>query len=194
MRIVGITGGIGCGKSHIVGFLRALNYPIYSSDQAAKLIVHNDIEVRTRIISLLGEGAYNGEKYDVSFVSGKVFQSETLLKKLNEIIHPKVNENFYNFVNEEKLKGSRVIFKESALIVETGDYKTLDYVFLVTSPLNIRKSRVFKRNGMDVDKLNRILEIQLSDSEKKKFVDSVIENNEQVPFLEQLLLHLNRIF
>ncbi len=190
MRIIGITGGIGCGKSHLVEFIKALKYPVYSSDQSAKEIVNSNDEVKNQIIDLLGSEAFIDGIYNVKYVSHKVFESEDLLKELNNIIHPKVNENFHIFVSREKLRGSSLIFKESALIVETGDYRNLDYIFLVTSPLGIRKRRVLQRKGMNIDKFKRILEVQWTDLEKKNFVDTIIENDEENPFLEGFLFQL----
>lgn len=190
MLKIGITGGIGSGKSHIAKFLKQLNYPVYSSDYEARRIIETNDQVKTEIINIFGNSAYINNKYNSKYIAGIVFDNNHALEKLNKIIHPFVNELFNRFALEFRFK---LIFKESALIVESEDYKNLDFTLLVSSPLDIRRKRVLSRANMTETLFDKIVSRQTSDKYKRKFSDFEIINNERESFICHLLSCIHRL-
>ena len=139
-KIIGITGGIGSGKSTVSKFIEELGFPVYDSDFWAKELVNIDENLKSRIIELLGEESYdeNG-KYNRKFVAEKVFDHQELLLKLNQIIHPAVKIHFENWVNAQN---SEFVFKETALLFELKLNESCYQSILVTADENIRIKKV----------------------------------------------------
>ena len=145
MRIYGITGGIGSGKSTVAKIFEVLSVPVYYSDERAKEIYHLP-EINKKVVDLLGDEAYfsNGV-LNKKYISHQIFQNKQLLQQLNEIIHPAVDQDFNEWV---KKQNTTFVLKEAAILFETELYKKLNGTILVTSPLNIRIERVCKRDGI----------------------------------------------
>lgn len=192
MRLIGITGGIGSGKSHLSSFIKDLGFPVYNSDLRAKNIVNNK-KVKEQIISIFGERAYIQNEYNTKYIASEVFNNDELLNQLNQIIHPEVQKDFHIFVKVRANEGARLIFKESALLVETEAFRSLDKLILVTAPKEVRKNRVLKRKGMSKAKFEAIFAKQAKDYLKVQFADIVVENNEANPFLPKLMKFLNEL-
>lgn len=192
MRLIGITGGIGSGKSHLSSFIQDLGFPVYNSDQRAKNIVNHE-KVKAQIISIFGEKAYIQNKYNTKFIASEVFNNDDLLNQLNKIIHPEVQKDFHIFVERRANEGARLVFKESALLVETKAFRRLDKLILVTAPKEVRLNRVLKRKGMSKAKFEAIFARQAKDNLKRQFADIIIENNEANPFLPKLMKFLNEL-
>lgn len=182
-KIVGITGGIGSGKSIVADYIRTLGYPVYDSDFAAKEIVNIDQNLKNKIIDLLGTEAYNeAGDYDRKFVSQKVFGNENLLKQLNAIIHPAVKYNFEAWVKEQI---SEFIFKETALLFELKLNLQCYKSILVTADEEIRIKRVMARDGRSYDEVKSIIQKQMPESDKMKLADIIIENNSDLQSLQK---------
>lgn len=192
MLLIGITGGIGSGKSHISGFIKALDFAVYNSDVRAKHLVHRQ-DVKERIQLLFGEKAYIKNNYNSKYVASLVFNNEELLNELNQIIHPEVQKDFHTFVTVKKEKGAAIIFKESALLIETGAFRNLDKLLLVTAPKEVRKARVLRRKEMTEAKFEAIVSNQADDKRKSQFADFVLSNDEKYPFLPELYKFLNEL-
>lgn len=191
-KIIGVTGGIGSGKSTVSKFIEELGYPVYDSDFWAKELVNIDEDLKKRIIELLGEKSYdeNG-KYNRKFVAEKVFENEELLLKLNQIIHPAVRIHFENWVNAQQ---SEFVFKETALLFELKLNESCYKSVLVTAEENIRIKRVMDRDGRTYREVKEIIDKQIPETEKMKLADFVIENNFDLEtlkeFTEQVLQEL----
>lgn len=173
MKIVGLTGGIGSGKTTIASLFKKKGIPIYIADERAKNITNTSKLVRKNIIELLGENAYQGHKMDRNYVSKKIFNDETLLKKINAIIHPKVTEDFVKWL--KKQKGPYCI-KESAILFENGNYKFCDHTILITAPEEIKINRVMKRDQLTIPEIKSRIKNQWSDDKKSFLADTIIEN------------------
>ena len=174
--IVGLTGGIGSGKSTEANFFRALGVPVYDSDSEANLIMVASKTIRNSIISLFGPASYEGQKLNKTYLSDIVFNDSDKLEQLNAIVHPAVRKHF---LNRAKVQNTRYVLQETALLFENNLQHHYDKVILVTAPKTLRIRRVMKRDGVsEIDVCARI-DHQLSDAIKSKMADFIIENAEQ---------------
>lgn len=175
MKVVGLTGGIGSGKSTVAGFLRDLGVPVYIADEEAKKIMETSSEVRQEIISLLGEEAYQESKPNRSWIASSVFQEKSLLNALNKIIHPKVKEDFETWLQQQK---TPYVVYEAAILFENGGETRCDYTILVTAPKKMRIQRLLKRDHATRKSIEARMNAQWSDERKLKLADFSIENKE----------------
>lgn len=182
-KIIGITGGIGSGKSTVSQFIEELGFPVYDSDFWAKELVNIDKNLKSRIIELLGEESYdeNG-KYNRKFVAEKVFDHQELLLKLNQIIHPAVKIHFENWV---KAQNAEFVFKETALLFELKLNESCYQSILVTADENIRIKRVMNRDGRTYREVKEIIDKQMPEVDKVKLADFVIQNNTDLESLKE---------
>ena len=194
-KIIGITGGIGSGKSTVSQFIEELGFPVYDSDFWAKELVNIDENLKSRIIELLGEESYdeNG-KYNRKFVAEKVFDHQELLLQLNQIIHPAVKIHFENCVNAQT---AEFVFKETALLFELKLNESCYQSILVTADENIRIKRVMDRDGRTYREVKEIIDKQMPEADKVKLADFVIQNNTDLEslkeFTHQVLDELQRM-
>jgi len=182
-KIIGITGGIGSGKSTVSQFIKELGFPVYDSDFWAKELVNLDENLKSRIIELLGKESYdeNG-KYNRKFVAEKVFENQELLLKLNQIIHPAVKIHFENWVNAQN---AEFVFKETALLFELKLNESCYQSILVTVDENIRIKRVMDRDGRTYREVKEIIDKQMPEVDKVKLADFVIQNNTDLETLKE---------
>ena len=174
-KIIGITGGIGSGKTTVSQIITSKGFPVYNSDNRAKEIVNENQDIQQKIIYLLGEKAYENGVYNRSFVANCVFNNNELLQKLNEIIHPAVRQDFLDFVERQN---SQFIFKETAILFELGLDKDCDEVILVTANTEMRIERVMVRDGRTRQEIEQIIAKQMPENEKIQMSDYVIYNNQ----------------
>lgn len=182
--IVGLTGGIGSGKSVVSKIFELFGCVIFNSDEEAKKLYFND-EIKKKVISLIGESAYsNSNELNKKYISEKIFSNTILLHKLNEIIHPAVGIKMKRFV---ELNPGKIIIKESALLFEAGLIKQCDKIIVVYADDDTRIRRVMQRDNLKrEDVLNRINN-QFVLNEKMKHSDFVISNNENEMVIPQVL-------
>jgi len=182
-KIIGITGGIGSGKSTVSKFIEELGFPVYDSDFWAKELVNVDKNLKSRIIELLGEESYDEHgKYNRKFVAEKVFENQELLLKLNQIIHPAVKIHFENWVNAQN---AEFVFKETALLFELKLNESCYQSILVTADENIRIKRVMDRDGRTYREVKEIIDKQMPEVDKVKLADFVIQNNTDLESLKE---------
>lgn len=182
---VGITGGIGSGKSLICEVFSKLGAPVYSADAAAGNLVDTDPEIRESLVLLLGEEVYSGNMLNRPRMADMIFNNKLLLAKANQIIHPRVAEHFRLWC----LKNSEFpyLIQESALLFESGTYQLFDQCITVTAPEELRIQRVIARRDMTLDKIRAILINQLPEEEKIACSHHVIVNDGKTPILPQVL-------
>ena len=183
MKKIGITGGIGSGKSVVGQILEAMHFPVYYSDQQSKILVDTDLIIREELIKLLGTKVYLDGKLNRPFLTQQLFSNDDLRLKINQIIHPKVREAFTNWVNKQS---SNLVFNEAAILFETGAYQLMDYNILVTAPLELKIDRVLKRDNIAINEIQERISKQWSDEEKIPLADFVIVNDEVKPLLQQI--------
>lgn len=190
MKKIGITGGIGSGKSVVGQILEAMHFPVYYSDQQSKILVDTDLIIREELIKLLGTKVYLDGKLNRPFLTQQLFSNDDLRLKINQIIHPKVREAFTNWVNKQS---SNLVFNEAAILFETGAYQLMDYNILVTAPLELKIDRVMKRDNVQKNEVVERISKQWSDEEKIPLADFVIVNDEAKPLLKQVEAVLNAL-
>ncbi len=191
MPVIGLTGGIGSGKSTIALFFTTLGYPVYYSDERAKELYFVP-EIRTQIISLLGQEAYIDDKtLNKKFISEKIFSDSTLLNKINSIIHPAVKRDFIEWQNNNCK--SKYVFKESALLFETGLYRDCYKNILVTAPESLRVERVMRRDHLSREEVLKKLKNQWPDEQKAALANLVLNNDGSVLLIPQILNWLNKL-
>lgn len=185
--IVGLTGGIGSGKTWVSSLFLELGIPVYISDIEAKNIMHTDPKVKKAIITLFGNEAYNNKKLNKDFISKKVFTNKELLNQLNAIVHPAVANHFNIWYNNQKVP---FVLKESAILFEIGGHKKCDFTILITAPVTERIRRVQQRDNTSVEAIKLRMGNQWSDEQKIPLADYVIENLDR----EQTISQVNTVF
>lgn len=180
---IGITGGIGTGKSTVSKILIALGYPVYFSDDRAKWLMENNQQLVADLTRLLGDETYKAGKLNRSFIAEKLFSNSQLKKKINELVHPVVRNDFNDWADTQE---APLLFQESALLVETGAYQLFDALIVITAPLEQRIQRIQKRDGISINEINMRLTNQLAESEKIAVADYVISNNDYQPIVFQI--------
>ena len=182
---VGITGGIGSGKSLICKVFLCLGVPVYHADIEAKVLTNTDSGIRNQLTGLLGEDIYANGSLDRQKMAGLIFNNSGLLLNVNKIIHPRVAAHFQNWL-EQHTKEPYII-QESAILFESNTYKFFDKIVTVTSPEEIRMKRVISREGMTVETVRSIMQNQMPEEEKISRSHHVIINDENKLVLPQVL-------
>lgn len=185
MICIGLTGGIGSGKSFIADIFQKLGVPVYNSDIRAKHISDNDSFVRRKIVSLLGQNAYQNGILNRQYLGGMVFDNPDLLDSLNDIIHPAVEADFIKWCSDKNEHD--YVLKEAAILFETGSYKRLDSTVLVVAPEGTRIKRVQKRDNLDTNSIQKRIDKQWSDQDKEKMADYIINNDGKTLVLPQII-------
>ena len=174
-KIVGLTGGIGSGKTTVANFFKELEIPVYISDIEAKALMIRSKVIKRKLIQLFGDEAYSSKKLNKSFIANKIFNDKTLLEKMNNIVHPRVGSHFKRWL---KKQDAPYVIKEAAIFFENNTYKNLDYIITVIAPETTRIERVISRDNSSIKKIKAIINNQWSDDQKIKLSDFVIENIE----------------
>ena len=175
IRVVGITGGIGSGKTTIAKVFKAMEIPVYYADNEAKALMNRSKVIRRKLIALFGESAYNEEGLNRSYLRTQIFNDASLLAKMNAIVHPKVASHFKKWINKQN---SEYVLKEVAIIFENNLQAQYDYIITVVADEEHRIARVMKRDNITKSEVQAIISNQLSDEEKIKHSDFVIVNND----------------
>lgn len=190
MKVVGLTGGIGSGKTTVAKMFRNLGVPVFIADIEGKRIMQNSIPVRKEIIKTFGPESFEGDEPNRSFLANVVFADDDKLEKLNNIIHPEVAAAFLKWRKEQNYN---YVLYEAAILFETGSHHKCDYTIVVTAPEDVRISRVVERDQTSESHVRLRMQKQWSDDQKKKMADFVIENiNLQI--VEQEVERLHQFF
>lgn len=173
---VGITGGIGSGKSIFCKIAESKGFPVVVADDIAKKLLSENDEIKKQAIKTFGNESYiNGEPNN-KFLADNVFSQPEKLVQINNIIHPKTLQIIEELMNE-LLKTNNLVFVESAIIVEIGIEEMFDYIVLITAEDEKRIERVQKRSSLSVEDIQKRIDSQLKDESKKQFADFTIDNN-----------------
>jgi dephospho-CoA kinase len=183
-KTVGVTGGIGAGKSIICRIFHAMGYPVFYSDEVAKNIINSEPDVIKSITELFGSKAYEGGAYNRTFIAQQVFEDQNLLESLNQIVHPAVRQAFAQWKSEQD---APILFNEAAILFETGMHKNYDFMLLVTAPIEIRIQRVMERDQVSAEAVQKRMGKQWSDAKKMPLADFCIVNDDQTMLLPQVL-------
>ena len=184
MKIVGLTGGIGSGKTTVSNMFKDLGVPVYIADNEAKNLMSSSKVIKRKLIELFGPKAYEDNSLNRTYIASKIFNDDTYLQKMNAIIHPKVANHFKHWLQKQT---SKYVIKEAAIIFEHNMQSQYDYVITVIANEEDRINRILKRDKTTKDKIMSIMKHQLSDEEKVKLSDFVIINDKLEHTKEQVL-------
>lgn len=173
MITVGITGGIGSGKSTVASFFKELGMPVFVADDEAKKLMNTNPALQEKIMALFGIEAYKNDELNRPFLAKKVFENKSLLDRLNSIVHPAVAEAFQAWLAIQK---SPIVGYEAAIIFEKNKQDSFDYVVLVTASKETRIKRLQQRDNSSVEEIENRMNNQWSDEKKIKLADFVIKN------------------
>ena len=191
MLKIGVTGGIGSGKSIVCNVFKTLQIPVFEADHEAKKIIQQNVNVKHKLISHFGEETFRADgSYNTGYISKIIFSDISGLQIINNIVHPYVKDKFIEWSN---IQTAPYVIEEAAILFESGADKHVDKVIMVYSEIDIRIERIRKRNGMTVQNIKKITETQMDELEKCKLADFTIVNNEKTLLLPQILNIHNKI-
>jgi len=190
MIIVGLTGGIGSGKSTVAKVFETLHIPVFYSDDVAKK-AYLDNDIRRAIIEKFGADVLTENGVNKEKMRELIFSQPEALLFINQLIHPWVAEEFKKFIASNK--SAPYVIKEAAIIIESGGYKDCDKIILITAPENQRIARVSLRDNISDEKVRERIALQMPDTEKMKYADYTWKNDNRESLLKQILLFDNMI-
>lgn len=182
--LIGITGGIGSGKSIVAQTIESAGYPVIKSDLVAKELMNSDPKLKDKIIAAFGNNSYLDGKLNREYLGKEIFSSDEKIELMNSIVHPPTTKKVKELA-KELFKKHNYVFVESALIYEAGIEENFDFIILVKSNEKVRLERIKERDKAKVADIKRKMEFQLPDEEKSELADFVIENNSTIPDLEE---------
>lgn len=182
---VGVTGGIGSGKSIVCEVFKLLGAPVYNADFAARALAETDREIRNGLINLFGKDIYKGYNLNRKKLSQIIFNDKTALENTNKLFHPRIVRHFLKWAEEQK--DNKYVILEAAILYESGTYKMLDKIITVTAPEKIRLSRALSRKNFTRQIIKNIKKSQIPEKEKVKQSHYVILNDNKTLILPQIL-------
>ena len=188
MLHVGITGGIGSGKSTVCDIFTKLGIPVYDSDSKAKGLVEN--ELQDEIAKAFGKDIFIKGSLNKALLAERAFNSKENTIILNNIVHPAVGKDYINWRDQQK---ASFTLKEAALLIEAASYKTLDKLIVIIAPEDLRIERVLSRGGLKKDEILARMRNQINDSDRLKYADYVIDNSGKQSLIKQVLSIYNHL-
>ena len=185
MLRIGLTGGIGSGKSTVARIFSVLGIPVYDSDTASKRLMAEDEMLKDKIIQSFGKESYTNGRLNRKYLSEQVFSDPKKTDLLNSIVHPATIKDAEEWM---KKQNSPYLIKEAALIFESGSNRFLDKVIGVSSPLSLRMERTMKRSNISAEQVKTRINLQMDEEEKMALCDYIIVNDEQQMLIPQVLL------
>jgi len=190
MKIIGLTGGIGSGKTTVAKEFMALGIPVYIADEEAKLLMNNSKVIKRKLIALFGDAAYKDHVLNRPYLADKIFNNEENLKKMNAVVHPEVAKHFKAWLKKQQ---APYVLKESAILFENGGYTHCDYIITVTAPMSLRIERLLKRDETTVEKIQSIMNNQWDDDAKIEKSHFIIVNKDLKETRQQVQLTHDKI-
>lgn len=190
MLKVGLTGGIGSGKTTVSKIFKVLGIAVFDADAEAKNIVTNNTCVRQQIIDAFGINSYQNNIFNRKYIANIVFNNATALQQLNNITHPATIQAFDNWALQQN---GNYIIKEAALLFEANTYKDLDFIIGVFAPAETRIKNVMQRDSLTEQEVLKRMKNQMPDEEKLKLCNAIIYNNKQQSLIEQVLQIHNKL-
>jgi len=182
---IGITGGIGSGKSTVCEVFKLLGVPVFEADTTAGKLINSDSEIRNNLIQLYGNEIYNSDKkINREKLANIIFNSDVELEKVNKVVHPAVRKEFMNWL---KLQKTDYVIHEAAILIESGFYKMMDFTILVSAPEEMRIERVMRRNNLTRENVISRMAKQWPDAEKRKFTTLELVNDNKNLLIPQII-------
>ena len=184
MKKIGLTGGIGSGKTYVSRVFESLGVPIFNSDNEAKKLLSHSEQLVQSLKDEFGNDIYDGYSLNNKKLASIVFSDSEKLRKLNSLVHPLVKEEFLDWQEVQK---SSYVIKESAILFESNSDNGLDAIICITCPINLRIDRIKSRDGLSYFEIKNRIENQISQEEKVNLSDYVIVNDEKDLLLTQII-------
>lgn len=188
-KIIGLTGGIGSGKSTVAKVFTTLGVPVFDADSVAKNIYDDEPELLEQIKLQIGADVFNNGKLDKTLLAQKVFANPTALEKLNSLVHPLVRKRFQQWLVENK---APYVIREAAILIESNSYQDCDEIILVSAPEDLRKARVASRSGLSHSEIEARMKRQWNDEQRRPYCQHELVNDEKTlitPAIVQLHRH-----
>ncbi len=194
MHKIGVTGGIGSGKSTICKIFEVLGIPVYYADERARILILTDTRIRKGYKTLFGENVYKNGQLDRKLVADRIFSDRTLLEKVNRLVHPVVREDFLQWTERQE---ATYVVEEAAVLLERGGQDLLDRVIVVSAPESLRVKRVVQRDGIHEEKVKERMKNQWTDRQRRRFADYEVladDRHLEVPQVLQIHAELEKIW
>ena len=182
--IIGITGGIGSGKTFIGKKFKEFGVPVYNADERAKFLMESDSELKSKLINYFGNEIYSNSKLNKKLLAEKIFNNKKDLKFINSVVHPAIDRDTKLW--EEENKDKSYLIKEAALLFENKSYEQLDKTILIFAPEDERILRVMKRDRTSKEQVLSRINNQMADSERLKYADFIIDNDGKQMLISQV--------
>ena len=184
MKVVGLTGGIGSGKTTVGNIFKRLGIPVYDSDSRAKALYTENPDLRKSVEEAFGRDIYSGDQINRARLAAIVFQDKSKLQTLNALVHPILNEDFEKWANAQN---APYVIREAAILLESGGFKTCDAIIVVTAKESVRISRVMSRDQATESQVLDRIRNQWSDAKRLKYADYEIENGGSESLIHQVM-------
>lgn len=184
MKIVGLTGGIGSGKTTVGNIFKRLKIPVYDSDSRAKALYAESTELRKQVEEEFGADIYTGDQINRGKLAAIVFQDKSKLEVLNGLVHPVLNLDFEHWANAQE---APYVIREAAILLESGGYKACDAIIVVTANESIRIARVQARDEATAEQVKARIQNQWSDQKRLEYADYEIRNNGEESLIDQVM-------
>ncbi|NLD46474.1 MAG: dephospho-CoA kinase [Clostridiaceae bacterium] len=184
MIVLGVTGGIGSGKSEICKIFGILGAPVYNSDERARSLLDNNENLRKNIILAFGDNAYEENKYNRKYIASLVFNSKEKLQKINKIVHPAVQKDFQNWLTRQHCAYAVI---ETAILQESGFARLTDFILFADAPVELRITRVCERDGLSPAEVKKRINNQMNFGEIRSKANWYLMNDNQTILLPKIL-------
>lgn len=185
-KVIGITGGIGSGKTTVCKVFRLLGIPVFEADAVARELMDEDEDIKKSMRAEFGEFVYTADgKLNREVVAAAIFKNNELREKVNRLVHPAVHKAFFRW--REQHEDFPYLVYEAAILLEGGFQNQMDYIILITAPAEQRVARVMKRNGMTEKMVWERINSQMPDEEKRKLADHCIDNDDNNLILPEII-------
>ncbi len=182
---IGITGGIGSGKSTVCQIFKILGTPVFEADLVAKTLLDSNTEIRNGLVALFGKEIYgSNNRVDRKMLANLIFNDDLVLEQVNRLVHPAVRNEFIRW---SKIQDNKYIIHEAAILFETGFYKMMDYTILVSAPEELRIERVTKRENIKPEIVRERIAKQWTDEDKRKLTTFELVNDNKKLIIPQIL-------
>lgn len=187
MLKVGITGGIGTGKSQVLKIFTLLGVPTIDADKVAQQLLNEDEVIQAQLIAVFGQQAYQNGVYNKSWIAEQIFNESNLRNQLNQIVHPPTIKYMQDWLEAYEQQKVPYVIKEAAIMIETGSYQEMDWIIGVTAPKELRVKRVMERNQISKQQVLAIMEAQWPEEKKRSYYHYIIENDEKSSLIQQVI-------
>lgn len=185
MKVVGVTGGIGSGKTTVCKIFELLGIPVFYADAEAKKL-YDDAAIKSKVVKLFGKKILGKDgKVDKAKLASIIFNDKSSLAKINSLIHPVVRKKFHQWKNRQK--GVEYVIEEAAIMVESGAHSELDYLISINADKILRINRINKRENASNSDVKKRVDEQISDKKREKYADAIIINDGKHSLIEQAL-------